>query len=167
VVQVFVTSERFDGDLGGLAGADTICTNAALAADPPLSGTWTAWLSTSAVNAEGRITDTDGFYQLLDGTNIAGRKTDLLDGRLDAPINLDENTDGVVFGPESGVWTATANNGIYAPGSCQDWSTNVGTQDARVGDATIIDGGWTNLGDTGDTCNLLNRLYCFSDAISN
>ena len=39
VVQVFVTSETFDGNLGGLAGADTQCTSAANTAG--YGGNWT------------------------------------------------------------------------------------------------------------------------------
>jgi hypothetical protein len=54
------SSQRFTGDLGGLAGADTICTAMAAA----LGGNWTAWLSDADANVRDRILDAE--YRLLD-----------------------------------------------------------------------------------------------------
>lgn len=86
-VEVFVTSETFEGDLGGLDGADVTCTSMARAVG--LSGDWTAWLSEAGgTNAGTRIADAE--YRLLDGTVIADDLDDLTDGTLDAPIDLDE-----------------------------------------------------------------------------
>ena len=53
--KVFVTSIGYDGNLGGLAGADAKCMTRAAAGN--LSGTYKAWLSSSTVNAKDRITD--------------------------------------------------------------------------------------------------------------
>lgn len=159
MVQVFVTSGTFDGDLGGLAGADTICTNAAAAATPSLSGNWTAWLSDNSTNAIDRIPD--GEYQLLDETVVANGKADLTDGILNAAINLTESQNTI--GAGQNVWTATASTGVNpGVGSCQEWLTNVDTQSGRIGETGGLDATWTDVG-AGNTCEKTNHLYCFED----
>jgi len=156
VVQVFVTGGFFDGDLGGLAGADTICTNAAAAAS--LSGNWTAWLSDGTTNAIDRIDD--GEYQLLDETVVAENKAELTDGTLDATINLTESQNTI--GDGQNVWTATDSTGVETGGSCQGWSTNVDTQSGRIGETGGLDATWTDVG-AGNACQNTNHLYCFED----
>jgi hypothetical protein len=54
------SSQRFTGDLGGLAGADAICTAIAAA----LGGDWTAWLSDADANVRDRVIDAE--CRLLD-----------------------------------------------------------------------------------------------------
>ena len=105
VVSVFVTKERYQANLGGLAGADAICQAAAVAAE--LGGTdWTAWLSDSTGNAIDRIPD--GQYRLVDGiTQVADDKADLTDGFLKAAINLNEDgqrATGVCVDRDRGGW---------------------------------------------------------------
>jgi hypothetical protein len=79
-VRVFVTSETFGADLGGVTGADAKCQAAAdavVAAE--LDGrtwTWTAWISDSTGDAIDRIPD--GRYRLLDNTLVALDKDDLV-----------------------------------------------------------------------------------------
>jgi hypothetical protein len=163
VVQVFVTSGTFDGNLGDLAGADADCTDAASNATSSLPGSWTAWLSSNGPNAAiDRIRD--GEYQLLDGTVVANDKADLTDGSLGAAIGLDENL--ATVSTDVDVWTATNAAGINpGVGSCLDWSTNVNAELGQVGRANLTDAGWTDVG--GGPCDFLNRLYCFADATSN
>jgi len=79
--KVFVTSGTFQGNLGGVSGADDLCIGQAAAAD--LSGTWRAWVSDTTRNAE--IILQDFTYTRIDGIKVADNKADLLDGSLDAP----------------------------------------------------------------------------------
>jgi hypothetical protein len=171
VVQVFVTSRGvddanlFDGNVGGLDGADTKCTDAA-----DDGGTWTAWLSDPNGNARDRIRD--GEYQLLNGTVVANDKADLTDGSLDAAIDLDENLDTVQSGFESHVWTATETDGNYGDsGTCFNWTSNDALDFGQVGESTAVDGTWTDVDPGGsvggNNCAGVNRLYCFADATSN
>src|SRR6185312_9164199 len=51
---VFLTSGRFTGDLGGLAGADALCQGAA--SNGQLAGTFKAWLSDDLASAASRFT---------------------------------------------------------------------------------------------------------------
>src|SRR5262245_46996381 len=61
--RVFVSEASHHGDLGGPAGADRLCGEAASAAG--LGGEWTAWVSTAEVNAIQRVSE--GPWYLVDG----------------------------------------------------------------------------------------------------
>jgi hypothetical protein len=153
---VFATSQNFQvsGLGGGLAGADTVCTNAAAAAG--LSGSWTAWLSDSSTDARDRIADTE--YRLLNGTLVASSLADLTDETLTAPINQDEN--GVTLDPKN-TWTGTAPDGTATVDHCSDWTDDTAGSSATVGDATQTGVGWTALAST-NPCDFQRGLYCFS-----
>jgi hypothetical protein len=150
--RVFVTSGATTAAFGGLAAADTFCQNAADAV--PLGGTWKAWLSTSTVNAKDRIVD--GEYQLLNGQVVANDKADLIDGSLDLPINLDENSVNVGF---MQVWTGSNAGGTVTAGStCVDWTTAV-SGPGTMGSSGAINDDWTDFGGAG--CSSPFRMYCF------
>jgi hypothetical protein len=161
VVQVFVTSSQFNGDLGGLDGADAKCQSAAEAAELP--GTWVAWLSDGGdTNAIERIPD--GQYRLLDETVIAEDKGDLIDGDLESPINRNE------FGEEQGeaVWTGTSASGVGSSGDpCSNWTSQTGIAEcsddpsecAMLGNSNSSDFTWTQ--GPHESCSELASLYCF------
>ena len=164
VVSVFVTKERYQGDLGGLTGADEICQ--AAAEEAGLSGTdWTAWLSTSddeetettGINAIDRIPD--GQYRLVDGvTQVADDKADLTDGRLKHPIRLNE------FGEQwaGEVWTATKPDGTGndTGNNCNGW-TDLSSEfsGGYIGFSSSEDL-WTS-GYYEVPCSEKSHLYCF------
>jgi len=132
--RVFVTSTIYDGNLGGLAGADAKC--AARAAAAGLSGTYKAWLSSSTTSAASRLTHATVPYKRTDGVTIANNWTDLTDGAIAEPISRDEF--GHVLSSAGSVWTGTADDGS-SKGSfgtndfCCDWTCNVSTRSAVVG----------------------------------
>jgi cysteine-rich repeat protein len=66
---VFVTSEIYTGNLGGLAGADAKCQSLADAAGLP--GNYMAWLSTGASSPSTRFTQSPNPYVLVNGTKVA------------------------------------------------------------------------------------------------
>lgn len=100
VKRVFVSSGIFSGgQIGNLMGGDQKCQAMANAAG--LVGTFRAWLSTTGTNAGDRIVAADARYVLVDGTQIADNKADLLDGTLDNPINLTET--GAAPGPSDTI----------------------------------------------------------------
>ncbi|NIP84473.1 MAG: hypothetical protein GTO03_02510 [Planctomycetales bacterium] len=150
--RVFVTNDTFSGNLGGLAGGDTICQREADAV--PLGGSWVAWLSTvnPQVNAVDRLSA--GSFALLDSTPVAASIADLTDGNIANPINLTP-TSQVVQGP---VWTGTATTGLPGapPNDCTGWTAG---PFGWYGEASRSDGGWTFV----DTlpCDDALRLYCF------
>ena len=164
VVQVFVTAGAYQGDLGGLAGADAICQQSAEGAELP--GTdWTAWLSDGTTNAVDRIPD--GQYRLLNGTVVANSKADLTDGMLEAPINLNEYGQAqAVF-----VWSATNLDGTGTGNTCNDWTDNSSEQGGcpdpgdpncgSVGSTSATNGEWTKLNAAPFQCSAQYNLYCF------
>jgi len=152
-VLVFVTSGTTEGDLGGLSGADTICTDAATNAG--LSGDWVAWLSTTTENARDRIIDAR--YVLVDGTVVANDLADLTDGTLDAAIDLDANGDPVM----GFTWTGTQQDGTLAIGvdrTCLDWTDSGGR--STQGQIESTSDTWTDF--LPSDCDHQRSLYCFA-----
>ncbi|MDQ3692459.1 MAG: DUF1554 domain-containing protein [Chloroflexota bacterium] len=159
--RAFVTSSTHTGNLGGLAGADTICQQ--LADDPAvrLPGTYKAWLSTATESPSTRFTSTEttGPYVLVDGTRIASSFGDLTDGTLAASIDLTEG-DGRV--EASTVWTFTKDDGTPADTQnlhCTSWSREAGL--GVVGTTDRTTNGWSLFLAVLPECHTMQRLYCF------
>jgi PKD repeat protein len=152
VFQVFVTSEGYQGDLGGLAGADQECQLLAEAAGLP--GTWTAWLSDDNTDARDRIRD--GQYEQLFQDIVADNLADLTDGSLNAPINYDENRDI----QNEFVWTGTQSDGTRTEFNCNGWTTAADTVQGTGGVSDQTDEQWTDEGP--QSCSEYRSLYCFS-----
>jgi hypothetical protein len=174
---VFVTSQIFDGDLGGLAGADEKCNQAAAAAG--LKGTFKAWLSDSETGPADRFVHAQVPYVRTDGVPIADNWDDLVactsgpgeNACLDAPFTVDENgTDLKDFLVQT--WSNTGTDG--KPGNpltgslvnCANWTTNDpevamwGTTGQAKFSAHQLDADWTGTSGVGD-CRYPYRLYCF------
>lgn len=64
-----MSSLLFDGNFGGLTGADQYCKQMAEAAG--LRGDWTAWLSDMRLSAGTRIPASADPYVMVDGTRVA------------------------------------------------------------------------------------------------
>ncbi|HYC55043.1 MAG TPA: DUF1554 domain-containing protein [Candidatus Binatia bacterium] len=160
---VFVTSvEMTNGNLGGLAGADTRCKNRAEASSlTNLHGRqWAAWLSTSSVDAKNRVENLP--YVLVDGTTVVAHDLfDLIDGTLDNGISKTELGTTVT---NAFVYTGTLSNGrkYYDElETCDDWTYSAHTSPpvAWRGTSGASDATWTD--DTATACDTPNRLYCF------
>ena len=122
---VFLTSGNYQGNLGGLAGADAICQELAQAAG--LKGIFKAWLSDSKQSAAERLTHSSVPYIDTRGQLVANDWADLTDGSLQRPITIDEkqhdwsdNCD--LFAYVMSVWTATRTDGSAEGPSCTDWT---------------------------------------------
>jgi len=157
---VFVTSESYRGNLGGVAGADEKCQ--AHANKAGLGGIYKAWISDSTLSPSNRFFQSILPYFLVDGTKIANNWVDLSDGSISSQINIDEN--GLVLS-NGLVWTNTLPNGRPKGSSpsdnCDGWTSgdigagkigaygSVARQDSKWSD---LDRGW---------CYGPSRLYCF------
>lgn len=175
---VFVSSAQFDGNLGGLAGADQKCQ--ALAQNASLSGTYRAWLSDKTGSPSTRFTQSTVPYTLVNGYTVAVSYAALVAGQILSPINMTEIGGTAPMGPAGQgcfpfipvAWTNTQPNGTpptWQDTSCNDWTTNVGsgtTPDggggagALWGAPSMTDGRWTSHC-TGGTCAWTAPLYCF------
>lgn len=156
--RVFVSSATYNGNLGGLSGADTKCQT--LADAVPLGGTYKAWLSDSTTSAASRLTQSTLYYILVNGTRIANNWADLTSGDIDAPINVTET--GAAPG-STPVWTNTNTNGaitsISTSLNCTNWTSSSSGVNGYQGSTAWADYDWTN--NTWNPCNQLKRLYCF------
>lgn len=160
---VFVTSQVFTGDLGGLDGADAKCQAAAQAGD--LSGTYRAWLSSLTESALDRLVHSQIPYRLVDGKEVASDWDDLTDGTLLAGINVSELKGAPGKGAHtcmpdslSIVWTGTTETGSPVGGEyfCGGWASPSGSGYAGV--AGSVDSTWT--ANCLAKCNDQASLYC-------
>src|SRR5262245_50165626 len=116
---VFVSSQTYDGKLGGLRGADAKCQ--ALAAAANLPGAYKAWLADATASPSTRFVKSSGPYQLVDGTTIATDWADLTDGGLQAPIDVTEQQGSP--GGSGEVWTNANPDGTKKSQShCANWT---------------------------------------------
>jgi hypothetical protein len=155
---VFVTSQSYTGNLGGLSGADYKCQTLAWAAGRP--GEYKAWLSTSSVHAKNRIPE--GRYVLFNMAAVAMSKTDLTDGTIQNAINRDEWGNLLQYAPYT-VFTGTLANGTGSGQYCQNWQSSSPGSNGRAGFSSKTDKNWTSY--TNNPCDVPFRLYCFQTGI--
>lgn len=154
--RVFVTFSSYQGNLGGLSGADDKCQARATAGG--LTGTYRAWLSDATTSAASRLNHSTAPYYRVDGVTpriVANNWNDLIDGTTVA-IATDE------FGDTRGnaaVWTGTYGNGAIGGPNCLSWATGDAGQTGRTGYSSSATTLWTDY--AGNTaCNVYARLYC-------
>nr|WP_276604151.1 hypothetical protein [Nannocystis pusilla] len=157
---VFVTSAVYKGPLvGGLAGADERCAQAAGVSDLLVGRTFVAWLSTSEVSAADRLDKSSVPYVRLDGQTVAINYEDLLDieSPMLVPIDIGEN--GQMVTGNLSAWTGTQADGLKsnAVEMCGGWMDDQGT--GRKGTITSETSTWTDDGTI--PCNDSAHLYCF------
>jgi hypothetical protein len=151
--RLFVTHGTFAGNLGGLAGADSLC--GAAAARAGQFGTWKAWLSDSATNAIDRIAGV-GPWALVNGVVVFANRT-ALQGTPAAAPDLDEN--GTQLGSTEFAWTATSTGGLrQSAQTCGDWASAASSQQGGFGEPAIVNL-WTDYMST-FTCSHSGHLYC-------
>ena len=184
----FVTSENpgDGGNLGGLAGADAYCTSLAEAAG--IEGkTWSAYLSTSTVDARDRIGD--GPWYNVAGVMIASDVDNLHgDNNLTGETAVDENGDTpdylvMVDGtPERAVegslvhdiLTGTNEDGMANEATCNNWTDGSADAQGMLGHADRLGRGpgvnsWTTV-HASQGCSLetliptggAGMFYCFA-----
>jgi hypothetical protein len=159
--KVFVTSGIYNGNLGGVSGADAKCN--ALAVDANLTGIYKAWISDSTTSPASSFVKHDGHYVMVDSgaTVVAENWADLTNGTLDNAINIDEHGVGLGFDVIKPTWSATDIAGSYVTGSgtCNGWRSPAAEDVGETGSAGLPSQLWTS--GTQRDCNEFNRLYCF------
>lgn len=127
-----------------------------------------AWLSNIEGSPATRMTHADVPYVLPNGVKIADNWADLVDGDLDAAIDVTDTDTVVSTGPgedcdqQFRVWTGLeVNEGavVLSPDHCLAWKSEAMTNEARAGTVKQFDHNWTD-GCT-VTCEKDARLYCF------
>ena len=153
---VFITSDRYQGNVGGLEGADAICNLHAQTAG--LAGTYVAYLSSSTVDAIDRLGDARGWVR-VDGKPFVDTVDDLRHRRLWHPVHMDEN--GTLLNA-SLVMTGTDYDGSLWDywDNCHDYTTSEFEGSSGVGVSSgFATGSWSR--GAGAVCSVHLRLYCF------
>ena len=159
---VFITSQVYSGDLGGVAGADAKCQ--ALAQGAGLEGTYKAWLGTSTTDPASTFTQSTLPYRLVSGTLVANDWADLISGELRANLNEDEHgnviDNNITPGINELAWTATLADGTFnPPANCTDWTTDGDTIEGwTINNSRTAMGGLSSLNSF--SCRYLCRLFC-------
>lgn len=165
---VFTTSLDYNGNFGGLAGADAICqTHATMGC---LEGTYMAWLSTSTETPLTRFNPLSVPYRRVDGALVASNFNDLIDAQIDVPLNQDERGNAPPLSMQLGscepdlAYTGTLPNGEAwgdASNRCNDWTTS--SSDGTWGRFSVTNGNWAQYctGSGGTTCSRKSPIYCF------
>ena len=162
---MFVTSQTYSGDLGGVSGADAKCQEHACSAG--LIGNFKAWISDASSNPAndfnrqgGCCLDQEEF--LLTGspaTRIAINFPALIAGNPLNPINKDENGVAITSGILN-VWTNTNGDGTRRSSTdCQGWTSSSSAFAGTTGNASRNDTTWTFF--SNKSCAGSARLYCF------
>ena len=153
---VFITSERYRGDLNGLAGADQRCRMLAAIAGLQRFETFRAWLSTAETAAADRLLNSKGRYVLINGLVVAENWDGLVSGTLLHPIDVDEFSQTQDYR----AWTGTLFDGQPAFGSefCNGWTTFSGDFMGGNGFSSVVDATWSFVENI--NCNFDLHLYC-------
>ena len=172
---VFLSSQIYTGDLGGISGADLKCQTLANAFDPGHAHTYRAWIS-DAVSAPA-MTFVHGAmfaatpYVLRSGVEVAASFDDLIQHGPNVGITL---TDTLETHVDKRVWTHTTHAGVTVPDDhhCAQWTSKPFNLNGIVGinglppdspdrQTWTDERWWTRFTDR--SCNLLARLYCFEN----
>jgi hypothetical protein len=156
-VTAFVTMKSFKGDFGGLTEADAICQAEAEQENSVApEGQYLAWLSDANTNPLARFTRYEGPVVLPDGTMVAESFSDLVDGSLLHPINMDAS--GKTIGTMT-VWTGTNadGSGTGSSGFCSGWTATSGR--GLFGSTATMDSTWSSY--QVRRCHHRHKLFCF------
>ena len=138
---VFISSVSYDGNLGGLTGADNLCNSlgAAGTLSGPLNKTWKALLSKTTggvVNAKDRFVWTGPMFD-LNGVMVTRDPSawPWIDAGANSEIGVNESGGGP---DDSYVWTGSTVNGVTrgAGFDCNDWSDATGAFDGWSGETS-------------------------------
>ena len=159
---VFASDRGYQGDLGGLAGADGLCNDMAAEGGLP-SGDYRAWMSDATDSPSTRFTHDGGPFQLPDGGIVAQDWADLVDGELNDAIAV--NFWGGFVDVAAFVWTNTNWRGEIVSTSpeenCSSWTSSDQEQMGAAGRMHWGGENWTYAG-TGVSCaDEEQYIYCF------
>ena len=166
---VFLSSELYDGKLGGVDGADLKCQTLARTFDPDRAYTYRAWLSDGSSEPATSFVHSETPYVLLSGVQIAADFDDLVQNGPSVGITITDTHDALT---DERVWTHTNYAGESIPDGhhCEWWTKNGFSYAAQVGynavptdPETWHDNRWWTHHFLEITCNDALRLYCFEN----
>jgi len=172
---VFISSQAYTGDLGGISGADLKCQALAKGFDPERAHTYRAWLS-DGVSAPATTFEHGAMfsatpYVLRNGTKLAASFEDLVQNGPTVGIAISDTYEVLV---NWNVWTHTTHEGKAVPDAnhCDQWTSDSFKAKAMVGWNKPPEGSpdlktwaeerwWTRYVEK--SCKYPQRLYCFEN----
>lgn len=160
--RAFVTETTYQGNLGGLAGADAKCALEAANGSQTsgVGGVWRAILSDSTTNARDRIKLTPG-VPLKDTsftpTTVSNLATNLWSGMLQSTIGRTAN--GVASGDRN-PWSGTNSMGNKWNYQCSDWTSNQFGNSASYGSVDYTNMAWIDFSSA--SCSHYHAIYCIN-----
>lgn len=161
--RLFLTSTTYNGNLGGLSGADVKCQNEARAAG--LRRTYKAFLSSSTILAKNRFSLDEPLYEIDpngDAILIAQSLTDFNNGNVlsDPAFRYDQNRvdQNVLLSTAATFWIATGSGSVNF---CTDWTSSNSNINGNIGSTNsgeIL--GWMET----LACDQQISLICISDS---
>lgn len=159
--RIFITSTVYNGNLGGISGADVKCQ--AAASSVGLSKTYKAILSSDSERARERLNligavhafDTEGEKE-----TIVSLAQDLWSSSLLRAVARDEEGNYAA----SMVWTGTDSDGGNIGSTienCGNWTDGSAGDNGAVGDSQRVNGLWLEE-PAPDACDELRPIYCIS-----
>ena len=125
-VTAFVTSTSYNGNLGGVSGADLKCQ--ARAAVAGLPGTYRAWIL-SGTGTQNRWPE-DSIFELVTGVQFASSYTNLVTSTTHTPrLALDELGNSIA----GAAWTGIGS------GQCVNWTSSSHALMGSVGSVNVFD----------------------------
>lgn len=143
----------------GVAGAHAICNYYASLSN--LQGTYKAWVATATANAPlVNHTQSAEPYVKVNGTVVANNWSDLIDGNLASPIDV--QADGTVVTGAQKVWTNVSSGAVLKSSVstqfCGGWAAT--SNNGYHGLSNSTTGTWSDSAQVACTSTLM-RLYCF------
>jgi len=164
--KIFITSTQYNGNLGGVGGADSKCQERASAAS--LSGTYKAIISSNTSNAKERMPDAR--YVTVTSEILAANLAGLFDGGLDFQIRNEWGNYAGSAGYARSVWTGTDNNGNgFLSGSptlttCGNWSSSNASHWGETGFVpSYSTSSWIRTTSGWAPCDINRSLYCYEE----
>jgi len=150
---IFVTNGTWNGNLGGLAGADAKCQTAA--SNAGLSGDYMALITDSDTYLTDRLIGNNS-YILFDNTLVANNPNELTSSAIQAAVNRSD-LDEVL---NTSVWTGSDAWGD-PESTCSNWTSANAEVSANAGLSSANNGTWLDNGTA--ACNLSKSLYCVEE----
>lgn len=156
----FITSTLYNGNLGGVTGADQKCQERATAAGLANPSSYRAIISTSTQSAYDRLVINGPIYNTL-GALVAANKADFWDSQWSADDLMRKTESGNNF--LDYVWTGIdGGNGGIASNNCSNWTSTSGS--GQIGWPDRKDSNGDDVFDISSrSCSATQPLYCLSN----
>lgn len=159
--RLFVTSQAYAGNFGGVTAADSICNTLATAA--LLGGQWKSFLSDSTMGALQRMGEVGPWFRVEPAgaaptTKIFNNRVGFTVGAL-ATINNEYGAGAT----NARVWTGTTSSGTTdGEQTCSNWKATTGYGTDGNPNSLLANGPkWMYSAEGASQCVNTKRLYCF------